>query len=67
MPVAIVAMWRAAADAPVPPPVARLLALPIPPLVWDAAADALLRHALYVAALLIPLTLLAPRLVARTR
>ena len=67
LPIAVATAWRLAAHAPVPAPLARLLALPIPPLAWDAAPDALLRHAAYAAAILVPLTLLAPRLVARSR
>lgn len=67
LPIAATAAWRVSTGAPAPDLVARLLALPIPPLAWDAAPAALLRHALYTAALLVPLTLLAPRLVARTR
>lgn len=66
LPIAAATAWRVATGGPPPDAVARLLALPIPPLAWDGI-DAVSRHAPYAAAVLVPLTLLAPRLVARTR
>ena len=66
-PLAAVVWWQDAAGAPPPVAVVRVIALHVPPLAWDGDARTLARHALYAAAALALVVLLAPRTVARDR
>ena len=66
-PLAALVWWQGAASAPPAVALVRLISLHVPPLAWDGDAHTLARHALYAAAALAVVALLAPRTVARDR